>query len=95
MNSDASPRSDPQSRTAESVEDLRALLTERDAQIQQTSAVVSHARHELNNLLTGILGQAQLAIMREELTPSARRRIEALEGLAKRMKDTIAELNSI
>ena len=95
MNSDQSPRSDPQSDTAESVEELRALLTERDAQIQSTSAIVSHTRHELNNLLTGILGQAQLTIMREELTPGARRRVEALEGLARRMKDVVAELNSI
>lgn len=95
MISDEPPRSDLRSDTVESVEGLRALLTERDALIQRTSATVSHTRHELNNLLTGILGQAQLTIMREELTPGARRRIEALEGLARRMKDTIAELNSI
>jgi len=75
--------------------ELRELLARQDAHITDLTARVSHTRHELNNLLTGVLGQAQLVLMREELTPTARRRLETLEELAKRMRDAVAGLNDI
>lgn len=86
---------EPFTDTAISPDELRALLARRDAHVADLTVRISHTRHELNNLLTGVLGQAQLILMREELTPNARRRLETLEELAKRMRDTVAGLNDI
>lgn len=74
-------------------DNLREQLAARDARLEEITATLSHARHELNNLLTGILGQAQLILLREELTPETRRRLTLLEDLAKRMKEAVAELH--
>jgi nitrogen-specific signal transduction histidine kinase len=51
-------------------------------------------RHEINNPLTGVIGQAQL-LLREELSQSARRRVETIEQLAGRIRDTVAELRAV
>ena len=66
-----------------------------EERLNELTSLVIHTRHELNNLLTGILGQAQLLLMREELSPSARRRIETMEDLARRLKEAVAKLNSV
>ncbi len=76
-------------------EELRELLAARDARLQEFSALIARTRHDLNNLLTGVLGQAQLMLMREDMTPNVRQRLETLEELAKRMQETIAELNDV
>jgi signal transduction histidine kinase len=86
---------DPILDSAISSDELRELLARRDVQLADLAARVSHTRHELNNLLTGVLGQAQLILMREELPANARRRLETLEELTKRMRDVVAELNDI
>lgn len=86
---------EPLSDSATTYDELRELLASRDAHLAELTARVSHTRHELNNLLTGVLGQAQLILMREELTPTARRRLETLEELAKRIRDEVARLNDI
>jgi signal transduction histidine kinase len=44
--------------------------------------------------LTGVLGQSQL-LQREELSPSARRRVETIEQLAGRIRDVVAELRDV
>ena len=74
---------------------LREQIAARDAHLQDIAANISHTRHELNNLLTGILGQAQLILLREELTSETRRRLMLLEDLAKRMKEAVARLNDV
>jgi signal transduction histidine kinase len=51
-------------------------------------------RHEINNPLAGILGQAQL-LLREELNDKARRRAETIEQLATRLRDVVAQLRQI
>lgn len=74
---------------------LREQLAARDTRLEEITATLSHTRHELNNLLTGILGQAQLILLREELTPETRRRLTLLEDLAKRMREAVANLSDI
>jgi len=51
-------------------------------------------RHEINNPLTGVLGQAQL-LLREELNEKARTRAETIESLAMRIRDIVAELRRV
>lgn len=75
-------------------EQLRALVAEHEARLTEIADLVAHVRHEINNPLTGVIGQAQL-LLREELSQSARRRVETIEHLAGRIRDTVAELRAV
>jgi|SRR5437588_10688051 len=75
-------------------ERLRSIIAECEARLTEMADLVAHVRHEINNPLTGVLGQAQL-LLREELTPSARRRVETIEQLASRIRDTVAQLREV
>jgi signal transduction histidine kinase len=82
-------------RTSDQMEQrLRSLIAEREAKLAEIADLVAHVRHEINNPLTGVIGQAQL-LLREELSASARRRVETIEQLAGRIRDTVAELRDI
>jgi signal transduction histidine kinase len=83
---------EPQSGKAE--EHLRSLLAEQEARLTEIAELVAHVRHEINNPLTGVLGQAQL-LLREELSESARRRVVTIEQLAGRIRDTVAQLREV
>lgn len=89
------PRYTEDTSSAETPEELRRLLSACDARLRGVSELVTHTRHDLNNLLTGIFGQTQLILMREEVTEGTRRRLETLEELAKRMKEVVAQLNDV
>jgi signal transduction histidine kinase len=73
---------------------LRSLLAEQEARLTEIADLVAHVRHEINNPLTGVLGQAQL-LLREELSESARRRVVTIEQLAGRIRDTVAQLREV
>src|SRR5205823_1620634 len=73
---------------------LRALVAEYEARLNEVADLVAHVRHEINNPLTGVLGQAQL-LLREELSPTARRRVETIEQLAARIRDIVAQLREV
>lgn len=75
-------------------ERLRSIIEECEARLAEMADLVARVRHEINNPLTGVLGQAQL-LLREELTPSARRRVETIEQLASRIRDTVAQLREV
>jgi signal transduction histidine kinase len=75
-------------------QDLRAAVEELEAKLNEIAALVAHVRHEINNPLTGVIGQAQL-LLREELSPTARRRVETIEQLAGRIRDTVAQLREV
>lgn len=75
-------------------ERLRRVVAEYEARLDEFVALAARVRHEINNPLTGLLGQAQL-LLREELTPEARRRVQTIEHLATRIRDTVAELRSV
>jgi signal transduction histidine kinase len=73
---------------------MAALIAEHEIRLKEIADLVAHVRHEINNPLTGVLGQAQL-LLREDLSPSARRRIETIEQLAGRIRDVVARLREI
>jgi signal transduction histidine kinase len=77
------------------------LMTEHEDQIAQyrlkleeTAALVARIRHEINNPLTGVLGQAQL-LLREELSERSRKRVQTIEDLALRLRDIVAQLREV
>jgi signal transduction histidine kinase len=75
-------------------EQLRSAISELEARLIEMAELVAHVRHEINNPLTGVIGQAQL-LLREELSPVARRRVETIEQLAGRIRDTVAQLRDV
>ena len=64
------------------------------ARLEEVAELVAHIRHEINNPLTGILGQAQL-LLREDLNERARKRAQSIEELSIRLRDIVAQLRDI
>lgn len=79
---------------AREVEGLRRAVAECEARLAEAAELAAHVRHEINNPLTGLIGQAQL-LLREELSDRARRRVETIAQLAVRIRDTVAELRAV
>lgn len=75
-------------------EELRRAVEECEARLGEAADLAAHVRHEINNPLTGLIGQAQL-LLREELSERARRRVETISQLAARIRDTVAELRDV
>ena len=62
--------------------------------LEETADLVARIRHEINNPLTGVLGQAQL-LLREDLTERSRKRVQTIEDLAIRLRDIVAQLREV
>lgn len=62
--------------------------------LEETAALVARIRHEINNPLTGVLGQAQL-LLREDLSERSRKRVKTIEDLALRLRDVVAQLREV
>jgi signal transduction histidine kinase len=62
--------------------------------LEETANLVARIRHEINNPLTGVLGQAQL-LLREDLSERARKRVKTIEDLALRLRDVVAQLREV
>jgi signal transduction histidine kinase len=75
-------------------EKLRALTAEYEARLDEVADLITRVRHEINNPLTGVLGQAQL-LLREELSERAKKRAETIEALAIRIRDIVAQLRQV
>ena len=75
-------------------EKLRALAADYEARMDEVADLITRVRHEINNPLTGVLGQAQL-LLREELSEKARKRAQTIEELAIRIRDIVAQLRSV
>src|SRR6185436_15892683 len=75
-------------------EKTRALVAEYEAKLDDVAELIARVRHEINNPLTGVLGQAQL-LLREELSEKARKRAQTIEDLAMRLRDIVAQLRQI
>ncbi len=73
---------------------LRALVADYEMKLTDAAALVAHVRHEINNPLAALLGQAQL-MLREELSGKPRERVEKIERLALRIKETVGELRDV
>ena len=87
--------SDPKSPDAsQEVARLQALVSEYEAKLSDAASLVARVRHEINNPLAALLGQAQL-LLREELSERPRRRAETIESQAKRIEEIVGELRGV
>ena len=86
----------PENNSAEnnSEDRTRSLVADYEARLDEVAELVARVRHEINNPLAGVLGQAQL-LLREELNEKARKRAETIEELAIRLRDIVAQLRQI
>ncbi len=75
-------------------ERLRVLAADYAASLRRAAELAEHVRHEINNPLTGLIGQTQL-LLRDNLEATARRRVETIEQLALRIRDTVARLQEV
>jgi signal transduction histidine kinase len=73
---------------------LRAMAADYEARMDEVAELIARVRHEINNPLTGVLGQAQL-LLREELPERAKKRAETIEALAIRIRDIVAQLRQV
>ena len=73
---------------------LRAHVADCEARLEAIAELVARVRHEINNPLTGVLGQSQL-LQREELNDKARKRAQTIEDLAIRIRDVVAQLRQV
>jgi signal transduction histidine kinase len=76
-------------------QELRAQIAEQETKLLSIVERVARIRHEINNPLTGVIGQAQLLLREPDLPATARRRAETIEQLAGRIRDTVAELRDV
>jgi signal transduction histidine kinase len=65
-----------------------------EARLDEIADLITRVRHEINNPLTGVLGQAQL-LLREDLSERARKRAQTIEELAIRIRDIVAQLREV
>ena len=75
-------------------EQLRARIAVYEARLDEMAELVARVRHEINNPLTGVLGQSQL-LLREDLNEKARKRAETIENMAIRIRDVVAQLRLV
>jgi signal transduction histidine kinase len=73
---------------------LRAQVADYEIRLTVAAALVARVRHEINNPLAALLGQAQL-LLREELSEKSRRRAETIESQAKRIEEIVSELRDV
>jgi len=71
----------------------RVRVADSDLTSAEATQLIMRVRHEINNPLAALLGQAQL-LLRDELSDSARRRAETIESLAIRIKQIVGELRT-
>jgi two-component system, NtrC family, sensor kinase len=76
-------------------EELRALVSEYETKLTDAAALVARVRHEINNPLAALLGQAQLLLREQDLSDKTRRRAATIESQAKRIQEIVAELRDI
>jgi signal transduction histidine kinase len=80
--------------TAPSMTEHEDEIAQYRLKLEETAALVARIRHEINNPLTGVLGQAQL-LLREDLSERSRKRVQTIEDLALRLRDVVAQLREV
>jgi signal transduction histidine kinase len=73
---------------------LRTLVSDYETRLTDAAAMVARVRHEINNPLAALLGQAQLLLREPDLSEKAQRRAATIESQAKRIEQIVAELRS-
>jgi len=74
--------------------EMNLLIADYEAKMDEVAGLITRVRHEMNNPLTGILGQTQL-LLREDLSERARKRAETIEELSIRLRDIVAQLREV
>ena len=74
---------------------LRTLVSDYEQKMTDAAALVAHVRHEINNPLAALLGQAQLLLRQQDLSEKSRRRAETIETQAKRIEEIVGQLREI
>ena len=80
--------------TTDELARLNAQVSDYEQKLADAATLVARIRHEINNPLAALLGQAQL-LLREELTERSRKRAETIESQAKRIQEIVGELREI
>lgn len=65
------------------------------ARLARAVEITSHVKHDVNNLLMGLLGHTTLLLGRPELSETARQKAALVEQQAIRIRDRIAELDAV
>jgi len=94
LNSGESMTDNDASSSGQSFENPDELVAKYRSRLEEIADLVARIRHEINNPLTGVLGQAQL-LLREDLNDRARKRAQTIEELAIRMRDIVAQLREV
>ena len=79
---------------SDDVAQMRSLAADYEAKLTNAASLIARVRHEINNPLAALLGQAQL-LLREELSDRSRGRAETIEKLALRIKEIVGELREV
>ena len=74
---------------------LRAEVAENEKRLAEAASLVARVRHEINNPLAALLGQAQLLLREEDLSERSRKRAETIETQARRIQAIVGELREI
>jgi signal transduction histidine kinase len=73
---------------------LRSVVQDYEKKLFEAADLVARVRHEINNPLAALLGQAQL-LLREDLSDKSRRRAETIESQAKRIEEIVGQLRAV
>lgn len=73
---------------------LRTVVQDYEQKLSEAAELVARVRHEINNPLAALLGQAQL-LLREDLNEKSRRRAETIESQAKRIEEIVGQLRAV
>jgi signal transduction histidine kinase len=74
---------------------LRALVADYETKLTNAASLVARVRHEINNPLAALLGQAQLLLREPDLSERAHKRASTIESQAKRIEEIVGELRDI
>ncbi len=85
---------EPENESANPGSEAQDQLARYRRKLEETADLVARIRHEINNPLTGVLGQAQL-LLREDLSERSRKRVKTIEDLALRLRDVVAQLREV
>ena len=74
---------------------LRALVADYEKKLADAASLVARVRHEINNPLAALLGQAQLLLREQDLSERAHKRASTIESQAKRIEEIVGELRDV
>lgn len=66
---------------------------ETNGNVADKTSELRDIQHEVNNALTGIVGHAQLMLMRGQIDDKSRERVVKIDELAQRIRLTISKIS--